>query len=181
MSNKPHFSLAATIKAACPELLQSISVPPTQTIPSEMPANFLSPTEDHIEDIGQPVTPCFFSLSAVNPEKWLPTHPYDCVYTGNSYCCCRWIFEKYDGVRAFWNPKKKAFYSRHGKRFSSFPEEIIDSMPDDIFLDGELWYLSAATDLPTSLIIVYTTCSIIGLEETISWRRRRLQAGLTAL
>jgi len=42
-------------------------------------------------------------------------------------------------VRAFWNPEKKAFYSRHGNKFT-FPQHIIDAMPDDIFLDGELWY-----------------------------------------
>ena len=52
----------------------------------------------------------------------------------------RWIFEKYDGVRAFWNPLKKRFYSRHGNVFS-FPQEIVDAMPTDIFLDGELWYI----------------------------------------
>ena len=52
----------------------------------------------------------------------------------------RWMFEKYDGVRGFWNPLRKAFYSRKGNRFT-FPPEIIDAMPKDIFLDGELWYL----------------------------------------
>jgi len=51
----------------------------------------------------------------------------------------RWVFEKYDGVRAFWNPLKKAFFSRKGNKFQ-FPPEVIDSMPTDVFLDGELWY-----------------------------------------
>jgi len=49
------------------------------------------------------------------------------------------MFEKYDGVRGFWNPLKKAFYSRKGNKFT-IPQEIIDSMPTDTFLDGELWY-----------------------------------------
>ena len=49
------------------------------------------------------------------------------------------MFEKYDGVRGFWNPLKKAFFSRRGNRFT-FPQEIIDAMPSDLFLDGELWY-----------------------------------------
>jgi len=49
------------------------------------------------------------------------------------------MFEKYDGVRGFWNPQQKAFYSRLGNRLP-LPTEITDSMPDDIFLDGELWY-----------------------------------------
>ncbi len=48
------------------------------------------------------------------------------------------MFEKYDGVRGFWNPEKKAFYSRRGKQLS-LPEEIINAMPEDIFLDGEIW------------------------------------------
>ena len=50
----------------------------------------------------------------------------------------RWMFEKYDGIRGFRNPKKRAFYSRLGNKFE-IPQDIIDTMPD-IFLDGELWY-----------------------------------------
>ena len=34
---------------------------------------------------------------------------------------------------------KRVFYSRHGRKLT-LPLEIIDSMPNDIFLDGELWY-----------------------------------------
>jgi len=49
------------------------------------------------------------------------------------------MFEKYDGVRGFWNPEKRQFYSRRGNVLK-MPQEIIDSMPTDIFLDGELWY-----------------------------------------
>ena len=51
----------------------------------------------------------------------------------------RWVFEKYDGIRGFWNPLKKAMFSRTGKRFD-LPQEVIDDMPSDLFLDGELWY-----------------------------------------
>jgi len=47
------------------------------------------------------------------------------------------MFEKYDGLRAFWNPTKKAFFSRYGKPFN-MPQHIIDAMPS-MFLDGELW------------------------------------------
>lgn len=53
--------------------------------------------------------------------------------------CFRWLFEKYDGVRGFWNPLKKAFYSRLGNVLP-IPAHIIKSMPTDTFLDGELWY-----------------------------------------
>ena len=49
------------------------------------------------------------------------------------------MFEKYDGVRAFWNPEKKAFYTRTGKTLK-VPQDLIDEMPNT-FLDGEIWYL----------------------------------------
>jgi len=48
------------------------------------------------------------------------------------------MLEKYDGVRAFWNPQSRCFYSRTGLK-KNLPQDIIDSMPN-IFLDGELWY-----------------------------------------
>jgi len=48
------------------------------------------------------------------------------------------MLEKYDGVRAFWNPVTKAFYSRTGRRFD-LPQDIAKQMPYDIFLDGEFW------------------------------------------
>jgi len=51
----------------------------------------------------------------------------------------RWVFEKYDGIRGFWNPLKKAMFARTGKKFD-LPQEVIDDMPSDLFLDGELWY-----------------------------------------
>ena len=49
------------------------------------------------------------------------------------------MFEKYDGIRGFWNPLKKAFYSRYGKTFA-IPDRILDVMPKDSFLEGEIWY-----------------------------------------
>jgi len=51
------------------------------------------------------------------------------------------MFEKYDGVRGYWNPNTRTFYSRHGRQFSHIPAEIVDSMPPDLILDGEIWYL----------------------------------------
>jgi len=53
------------------------------------------------------------------------------------------MLEKYDGVRAFWNPQTKTFYNRKGTK-RAMPQEIIDSMPN-IFLDGELWYIPPPT------------------------------------
>jgi len=48
------------------------------------------------------------------------------------------MFEKYDGLRGFWNPVNKAFYSRLGGKVH-VPQDIIDTMPTDLFLDGEIW------------------------------------------
>jgi hypothetical protein len=47
------------------------------------------------------------------------------------------MFEKYDGVRGFWNPSCKTMFSRSGKAFV-LPSHIISTMPN-VFLDGELW------------------------------------------
>ena len=54
------------------------------------------------------------------------------------YLFFRWVFEKYDGIRGFWNPLKKAMFSRGGHKLS-LPQEVLDDMPGDLFLDGELW------------------------------------------
>ena len=51
----------------------------------------------------------------------------------------RWVFEKYDGIRAFWNPEQRRFYSRHGKEIV-VPEDVLAKMPRDTFLDGEIWF-----------------------------------------
>jgi len=71
----------------------------------------------------------------------------------------RWVFEKYDGIRGFWNPLKKAMFSRGGNKFD-LPQEVIDDMPSDTFLDGELWY-SFSRNYLAQLIIHF-----VGLGET---------------
>ena len=48
------------------------------------------------------------------------------------------MFEKYDGVRGFWNADRQTFFSRTGKPFL-FPSSIIQQMPS-LYLDGELWF-----------------------------------------
>jgi len=82
----------------------------------------------------------------------------------------RWIFEKYDGVRAFWNPEKKAFYSRLGNRFDVFPHDVLASMPDDVFLDGELWYIYPVWVLCIHFFLLMLPTSK-GSEETPFMRR----------
>ena len=59
------------------------------------------------------------------------------------------MFEKYDGVRAFWNPIKKAFFSRQGTELA-VPAEVIREMPQNLFLDGEFWYV-------LSLVLKYSS------------------------
>lgn len=48
----------------------------------------------------------------------------------------RWISEKYDGVRAYWNGH--VLYSRLGKQIVP-PEYFTKGFPTDIEFDGELW------------------------------------------
>ena len=62
-------SLAATVKKARPDLLAEMANEGTP-IPEEMPANFAEKQVDTIEDLGQPTTACFFTLSNVNPTGW---------------------------------------------------------------------------------------------------------------
>jgi len=70
---------------------------------------------------------CLLSASGLHPLKALANLYY------------RWMFEKYDGIRGFWNPMKKKFYSRYGNPIS-IPQQIVETMPTDLFLDGEIWY-----------------------------------------
>ena len=49
------------------------------------------------------------------------------------------MLEKYDGVRGFWNPLKQCFFSRRGNKLP-IPQHIIQGMPTNLFLDGEIWY-----------------------------------------
>jgi len=119
-----------------PDLLQGAEE--SYPIPTLMPPSAPSTKElPVIEDIGVASTACFFTLSDVDPVNWY-IYPQICFPRSNKQFLIRWLFEKYDGLRGFWHPKKKRFLSRYGKEFT-LPEEIIASMPSDTFLDGELW------------------------------------------
>src|SRR4051812_48532035 len=48
----------------------------------------------------------------------------------------RWLSEKMDGIRAYWNGEK--LITRHGKEVPC-PEWFIEGLPSDIHLDGEMW------------------------------------------
>lgn len=47
-----------------------------------------------------------------------------------------WMSQKLDGIRAYWNGAQ--FLSRLGNPFD-VPQSIVDSMPSDLILDGELY------------------------------------------
>ena len=112
----------------------------TKAIPLEEPDEEKATDKAEIEGIGQPSNACFLTFSKVDPQKWYnpPHHNTTGTTYLNNLSHNRWLFEKYDGVRGFWNPITKAFYSRKGKTFT-LPTHIIDAMPTDIFLDGEFW------------------------------------------
>jgi len=131
--------LAATIKKVRPELLPSMSIENVDPVSEDMPANFFEKNVGVIEGIGEPTNACFFTSHSGDPTNWyviVNTIPV-CKFP---FYQNRWMFEKYDGVRGFWNPNTCAMYSRSGKRFS-LPPHITDSMPNDMFLDGEMWYV----------------------------------------
>jgi len=113
----------ATIRNVRPDLLTEEAATlverMSRAIPSEPPPQFFEKDTPRIEGVGEPTTACFFTLSNVNPTGW-------------------WMLEKYDGIRGFWNPNTKTFYSRRGTKLF-IPQDITDAMPDDIFLDGEIW------------------------------------------
>eukprot|EP00026_Physarum_polycephalum_P003969 Phypoly_transcript_03986.p1 GENE.Phypoly_transcript_03986~~Phypoly_transcript_03986.p1 ORF type:complete len:741 (+),score=114.71 Phypoly_transcript_03986:43-2265(+) len=76
-----------------------------------------------IPDVGElmlasfPTTP-MFALSISKDAPW-------------------WLGEKYDGVRACWNPAKRTLYSRTGLIFAPPPKFL--SLFPPLFLDGEMW------------------------------------------
>jgi DNA ligase-1 len=71
----------------------------------------------------------------------------------------RWISEKMDGVRAFWNGV--TLISKHGKRISC-PEWFTDSLPRDNSLDGELWLGRGTFELLNGLVS--------SKEDDLSWK-----------
>jgi len=85
--------------------------------------------------VSSPILP---SIQPIGNEILLNLHSHCSSHSCYQFLF-RWVFEKYDGIRGFWNPLKKAMFSRSGSRFD-LPQEVIDDMPSDLFLDGELWY-----------------------------------------
>lgn len=49
----------------------------------------------------------------------------------------RWIFEKYDGIRAIWHPLLRILYSRWAKPLR-VPYYVLDTFTSYLWLDGEI-------------------------------------------
>jgi len=58
----------ATIRLTRPDLLKDL--PAGEPIPYEVPADVMKKSVDYIEDIGEPITACFFSKAANDPTGW---------------------------------------------------------------------------------------------------------------
>jgi len=105
-------------------------------------------TKTPLKTLGSPRLHAYSPYQILIPQIGYPPLPPSLVATiiVNSLSYLRWMFEKYDGVRGFWNPIRKAFYSRRGRKLT-LPQEILDKMPSgDVFLDGELWYVQFHTN-----------------------------------
>ena len=64
-------SLATTIKQIRPELInQMIPIEEGTMISNEPPDGYFAKHVVEIEDIGEPVNPCFFTNSRINPTNW---------------------------------------------------------------------------------------------------------------
>jgi len=126
----------ATIRTVRPELLTHAKIGKADPIPKEPPAKFFDRQSFNVEGIGEPITACFLSRTGTNPSQWYHLSLF-CAYAYD-FLSFRWIFEKYDGIRGFWNPHKKAMLSRNSNQFI-LPQEVLDALPADTFLDGELW------------------------------------------
>ena len=141
------FSLIATVRLSRPDLLidEANQNEEGQPIPEDIPPHFFDKQIPQVEGIGEPTTATFFTHTRIDPTSWYISKNLFLSFSLSlfffillAFTLFRWMLEKYDGVRAFWNPESKAFYTRQGRK-KVMPQEIIDSMPT-IFLDGELWY-----------------------------------------
>ena len=81
-------------------------------------------------------------------QKWVPDHTNPEGY---------WISEKFDGVRAYYDPQLKIFISRTGTDFEC-PVGFCEGFPTDHSLDGEL-YMGRKKLAETMLVLKSPTTS----------------------
>eukprot|EP00026_Physarum_polycephalum_P001103 Phypoly_transcript_01104.p1 GENE.Phypoly_transcript_01104~~Phypoly_transcript_01104.p1 ORF type:complete len:992 (-),score=189.41 Phypoly_transcript_01104:668-3643(-) len=111
-------SLIATIKSHRPDLLQHLS-PQSSPIPSVPPTlpNTVGGFIPNIERGLMQVS--FVFIDNFNPHNW-------------------WASEKYDGIRAIWNPHLQKIYSRFGIELQVL-KFYVHWFPS-IFVDTEIWF-----------------------------------------
>eukprot|EP00026_Physarum_polycephalum_P001074 Phypoly_transcript_01075.p1 GENE.Phypoly_transcript_01075~~Phypoly_transcript_01075.p1 ORF type:complete len:1059 (+),score=134.10 Phypoly_transcript_01075:98-3274(+) len=109
-------SLASTIIFARPDLQLDVTAP----IPLNQPENFFLSI---MPEIGELMLASFPPVEFKNQ-----------ISSENSW----WLGEKYDGIRAYWNPRIKQMYSRNSVLLR-FPSSFQGAF-GKIYLDGELWF-----------------------------------------
>lgn len=64
--------MAATIKLARPDLVEKMQgvKGEAEPIPNEPPPDYFKEHIDYIEDIGEPMNPCFFVNTDIDPTNW---------------------------------------------------------------------------------------------------------------
>jgi len=115
--NKSVESILATIYKHRPDLILNRDFKDGAVIPDEPPANFFK--RSLIPDVGEVMQACFFSSRLDNIQNW-------------------WMGEKFDGIRAVWNPKGLLFYSKQCLIIPNL--ELLQNQISLCFYDGELWF-----------------------------------------
>jgi len=110
-------SLIATIRLERPDLLTQRANISNAPISNTPPPDFFKVNE--VPQVGELMAASFLPRTGFDIENW-------------------WMGEKFDGIRACWNPNTEKIYSRNGKPLA-VSKEILHSLPGDLFLDGELW------------------------------------------
>eukprot|EP00026_Physarum_polycephalum_P000399 Phypoly_transcript_00400.p1 GENE.Phypoly_transcript_00400~~Phypoly_transcript_00400.p1 ORF type:complete len:1105 (+),score=129.94 Phypoly_transcript_00400:31-3345(+) len=111
--------LAASIQFVRPDLI-------SETFTSPIALNHYGPAESgHVPDIGELMLASFPPYLAPVSESISQDDPW-------------WMGEKYDGIRACWNPGKKLLFTRYGNELD-FPPCFFALLPS-LFLDCEIWF-----------------------------------------
>eukprot|EP00026_Physarum_polycephalum_P004824 Phypoly_transcript_04848.p1 GENE.Phypoly_transcript_04848~~Phypoly_transcript_04848.p1 ORF type:complete len:647 (-),score=68.04 Phypoly_transcript_04848:128-2068(-) len=125
-------SLALSIQVERPDLLSHclfLTELITSPIPNLPPINFFE--EKSVPLVGCLMSPSFPLTLGFDPTSW-------------------WLSEKYDGVQACWVGHLGALYSRYAKKIEIL-ESVHKTLPESVFIDGELWFGRGAGQLALKL------------------------------
>jgi len=110
-------SLAVTIRRARPDLLHFYKGLHYAPISETPPVHFFE--VKNVPNVGELMLASFVPTSSFNTDLW-------------------WMGEKFDGMRACWNPWLEILYSRNGLALDMLLLHK-SVLPYHVFLDGELW------------------------------------------